>query len=256
MTDLPVVYRLEGGIAHLTMNTPHTGNALTVQTCELMKAHIDAIARDDRASVLLLSGTGKLFCVGGNLRDIMHAPDRSAHMRELVPAAHSLVRALFTLDKPIVVGVHGAAAGAGLSLALLADILIAEESTTFRTAYSAIGLTPDLGQSWLLPRIVGWGRALDLTLNNASFSADQAREWGMVTSIAVDARAAAQEAAQRFASGPAKAYGGSCRLIRQSFEEGFFAHLDREEESIVSLVGGEEAEGLITRTAKRLGLAG
>jgi 2-(1,2-epoxy-1,2-dihydrophenyl)acetyl-CoA isomerase len=255
MAEVPVVCRTEHGVAHLTLNSPQTGNALTVEMCELLSDHINAIATDDQVSVVLLSGTGERFCVGGNLREIAQAPARAEHLSVLAKAAHNFVRAIFTLQKPVVAGIQGAAAGGGLSLALLADILIAEKSTTFHTAYGAIGFTPDLGQSWLLPRVVGWGRALDLTLYNTSFTAVQARDWGMVSSIAVDARAAAAEVAQRLASGPAKAHGGSRRLLRQSFEEGFFAHLDREEESIVSFGAGEEAGELIDRAVKRLKLS-
>ena len=253
MAELPVTCRVEGNVAHLTLNRPGSANALTLQMVNLLVEHIESIATDENVAVVLLTGSGKRFSVGGDLREIAHASDRRAYIRELVHVAHRLARRLFALEKPIIAGVHGAAAGGGLSLALLADVLIAEKSTTFHTAYTAVGITPDLGQSWLLPRIIGWGRALDLTLNGSSVSADEAREWGMVSRVVEDARATARETALRFANGPAKAYGGSRRLLRQSFEDGFSAHLDREADSIVLRVGGEEAGELIAHAAERLG---
>lgn len=252
MADPPVVLRLESGVAHLMLNRPAAGNALTLEMCELLVAHVESFARDEKVAAVLLSGAGDRFCVGGDVHAIAQAPDRAALIREIVHVANRLARGLFALGKPVVAAVHGAAAGGGLSLALLADILVAEEHTTFHTAYTAIGVTPDLGQSWLLPRIVGWGRALDLTLNGSGWSAEQAHEWGMVSRVAVDARATARETALRFANGPAKAYGGSRRLLRQSFEDGFSAHLEREAESIVAHVGGDEAGDLIMRAAERL----
>lgn len=252
MADPPVVLRLESGVAHLTLNRPSAANALTLEMVERLASHVESFDRDEEVAAVLLTGAGDRFCVGGDVHAIAAASDRAAYIKELVQVANRLARGLFGLGKPVVAAVHGAAAGGGLSLALLADILVAEESTIFRTAYTAIGITPDLGQSWLLPRIVGWGRALDLTLNGSSWSADQAHQWGMVSRIAVDARATARENALRFATGPAKAYGGSRRLLRQSFEAGFSEHLEREAESIVAHVGGDEAGELITRAAERL----
>lgn len=252
MTDLPATYRVEDGVAHLTLNRPHVANALTKQMCDLLATYLEAIATDEDVLVVVITGSGDRFCGGGDLQQIVQAADRTAYIRELADAAHRVARLMYSSEKPIVAGVHGTAAGGGLSMALLADILIAEELTTFHTAYSQIGITPDLGQSWLLPRIVGLGRALDLTLNGRSLSAVEARDWGMVSRIDLDARAAAQEVAARFAHGPAGALGGSRRLLRRSFEEGFSAHLDREADSIVSFVARDEAGDLIESVAARL----
>lgn len=248
MPESAVDLHVENGVAHLTLNSPHSANALTVPMCESLITHVESIATNPDVSVVLLSGAGERFCAGGDLNFIAGAPNRSVYIGEMVEVAHRLALQLYELDKPVIAAVQGAAAGAGFSLALLADLVIAEKGAKFVTAYTSIGLTPDLGQSWLLPRAVGSGRALEMMLPRSSVSAEQAMEWGIVSRVVDDARVTARETALSLAEGPAGAYGGARRLIRQSFD-GFAAHLDLEAESIVSFVAKEEASNLITAHA-------
>ncbi len=252
MPESAVDLHVENGVAHLTLNSPHSANALNVQMCESLITHVESIATDPDVSVVLLSGAGAWFCAGGDLNPIAQAPNRRAYIRGMVEVAHRLARLLYQLDKPIVAAVQGAAAGAGLSLALLADLIVAEKGAKFVTAYTSIGLTPDLGQSWLLPRAVGSGRALEMMMTRSSLSAEEALEWGIVSRVVDDARATAREMALLLADGPAGAYGGTRRLIRQSFGDGFSAHLDREADSIVSFVDRDEARNLIARATGAL----
>ncbi|GGM64341.1 hypothetical protein GCM10007977_077290 [Dactylosporangium sucinum] len=197
---------------------------------------------------MLLSGAGKLFCGGGDLRSMRAAADRGAYVRQLVDAAHAAVRELAALAKPVVVSVHGPAAGAGLSLLLLSDIVLAAPSASFTTAYTSVGLTPDCGQSWMLPRVIGLRRALDLTLIPRRLSAEEALELGIVSRV-VDAESLTAEAhavAERLAHGPAAALGAARWLLRAGFAEGFAEHLDREADAIARRAASDEAGTLIS----------
>jgi len=175
-----VLFSVEAGVARITLNRPVSRNAMDLELARRLHRVLEDAAGDDQVQVLLLAGNGRLFCSGGDLRSIAATQDRGALLRELVSSAHGAVRVLAGLDKPVVAAVQGSAAGAGLSLALVSDVVLAAPRTSFITAYTAVGLTPDCGQSWLLPRVVGLGRALDLTLNPVKVSSEAARAMGIV----------------------------------------------------------------------------
>jgi 2-(1,2-epoxy-1,2-dihydrophenyl)acetyl-CoA isomerase len=244
--------RVEQRVAHLMLNRPDAANGFTMQMVEDLYNHVGSVAADPDIAVLVLSGSGRRFCVGGDLPGIDEAPDRSAYIHDVVTVAHGLARRLYALDKPVVAAVHGAVAGAGVSLTLLSDIVVAERATKFATAYTSVGLTPDLGLSFLLPRAVGMGRALNLTIGGPSFSADDAHQWGLVTYVVDDHPLhEAQAIARRLAEGPYQALGSARRLLRKSMADGFDAHLDAEAASIVSAVGRPEASRLINDAVRR-----
>jgi 2-(1,2-epoxy-1,2-dihydrophenyl)acetyl-CoA isomerase len=232
-----------GAVAHLTLDRPHSGNALDVELARALERAVTAAAVDDAVRVILLSASGPHFCVGGDLAAMRAAPDRRAHVRELVDAAHGAVRALEALTKPIVTAVQGPAAGAGLSLVLLSDLVLASPRATFTTAYTAVGLTPDCGQSWLLPRAVGLGRALELTLLPRRMSVEEAHRLGIVTRVVVSAELADETELllEQLTSGPARAAGAARALLRAGSTAGLLEHLDREAATITELAGTDEA---------------
>ncbi|MFD7011738.1 enoyl-CoA hydratase/isomerase family protein [Rhodococcus jostii] len=244
--------RIEERVAYVQLDRPYAANTLTLQLCTELSDYVDVVAANPEVAVLVLSGAGKRFCAGGDLNEIDSAPDRRTYIHDMVTSAHGLARRLHALGKPIIASVHGAAAGAGLSLALLSDIVIAERATKFASAYSTVGLTPDLGQSFWLPRVVGMGRAQHLTLEGSVFSAEEAHRWGLVSRVVDgDPLVEAREVARTLAQGPFQARGDARRLLRMSMAEGFEAHLDAEAASIVAAVARPEAGRLIEDAARR-----
>jgi 2-(1,2-epoxy-1,2-dihydrophenyl)acetyl-CoA isomerase len=147
------------------------------------------------------------------------AEDPAAYLHELADTLDRALQRLDALEKPVVAAVQGAAAGAGLAVVLSADVVVSARGTKYLTAYAGVGLTPDCGLSWLLPRAVGQQRALELALTGRVLSADEARDWGLVTSVVEDDELAsqAQALAERLAVAPPFALGQARRLIRSSW---------------------------------------
>lgn len=250
--DAPVIFTVDGGVATIELNRPESSNALDLPLAAALAGALDAAAADDSVRVVLLLGRGRLFCGGGDVTAMAAAEDRGAFLRELADAAHQVVRRLDVIEKPVVAGVQGAAAGAGLALTLSADLVVAGESATFLTAYTAIGLTPDCGTSWLLPRAIGLKRALDLVLTGRRLSAAEAVDLGIATQTCPDGEVAAvaRSVADRLAGGPAYALGRARRLLRSSLSSTLDEHLDREAAAIAAAGTTAEATALIDAFAE------
>lgn len=248
-----VKYDVRDHVAEIALNRPDASNAIDLQTARALHAAVDRAAADDDARAVLLRGEGRRFCAGGDLAAIAAAPDRPAFLTTLAGAAHDAVRAFDALPKPVVAAVQGAAAGIGFSLALGADLVIAGESARFVTAYTTVGLTPDGGLSWLLPRVAGQRRAAELILTSRPVGAQEAQATGIVSDVTADdeilsaARAAAAGLAQR----PAHALGAARRLVRSSWGSTLEEHLDTEAATIARSSAEEETAALITGFLKR-----
>lgn len=149
----PVLLTRDGGVATITLNRPDQGNAIDMDLARALGAAARDCAGDPAVRCVVLAGNGRLFCAGGDIASFAAAGDRAgAFLHELASALHEAALVLARMDKPLLTLVHGPAAGAGLSLALLGDVVLAGEAAHFTAAYSGIGLTPDGGMSWLLPR--------------------------------------------------------------------------------------------------------
>jgi 2-(1,2-epoxy-1,2-dihydrophenyl)acetyl-CoA isomerase len=174
-------------IATLMLDRPAVGNTIDMA---LARALIDAAVRcdeDQAIRCIVLTGRGRLFCGGGDVSAFAEAGDDiSAFLRELASALHEAISRLMRMKKPLVVLVNGPAAGAGLSLALAGDITLATKSAHFTAAYGALGLTPDGGMTWSLPRLVGRRRAQEIILSNRRVSAEEAAAIGLVTRVVAD----------------------------------------------------------------------
>ena len=183
MSDNPVLFEIRDNIAHVTLNRPHAGNALDLAMAqELAAASLECESNRDVRAVLL-SGAGNSFCVGGDVKAFAVQKDLPRYLREITSHLHLAVSRLARLDAPVIAAVQGAAAGGGFSLAISCDLVLAAESATFLMAYSKIGMAPDGGSTYFLPRLVGFKRAMELTLTNRVLSAGEACEWGMVTEV-------------------------------------------------------------------------
>jgi 2-(1,2-epoxy-1,2-dihydrophenyl)acetyl-CoA isomerase len=242
----PVVLSIEDGLAHITLNRPEAANSFDMPAAQALTAIVERCAADD-IRVIVVTGAGKRFCAGGDVQSFVAAAERSEYLRELATVLGDALRGLSDLAKPVVAGVQGAVAGAGLGFALAADLVVAERSTRFTMAFAGIGLTPDSGVSYLLPRVIGLRRALDLTLRQRVIDAETACEWGLVSEVVEDGTAAAQalELGRSLAAGPAVALGQARRLLRSGLEVSRDLHAADEAATIGTAVVGAEATALI-----------
>ena len=250
MTD-NVLFDVQDGIGRLTLNRPEASNAVDLPTAVAIGAAADSAATDESVRVVLVNGNGKRFCAGGDVSSMVVADDRAGYLLELANELDSALQRLAALDKPVVAAVQGAVAGAGLGLMLSADIIIAERSTKFLTAYAGIGLTPDCGVSYLLPRAIGQQRALQFALTGRVLDGDEACEWGLVTEVVDgEARRRAEDIARLLATGPTFAYGQTRRLIRSSWDFTRQHSGADEARTISAAVDSPEAVELIEKFAR------
>lgn len=250
MSDV-VTYAVDDGVAHLELNRPDSANALDLPLARALRARVQEVATDDAVRAVLITGSGARFCAGGDVGSFVAAPDPAAYLRDLATEADAALQALAALDKPVVASVHGAVAGAGLALMLSCDLVVADPRTKFVFAYPGIGLTPDCGVSWLLPRAIGSHRALSFALSGQVLTAGTAQDWGLVTEVADDPVVRSRSLAGSFAAGPAQALGQTRRLLRASWEADRVTAGAEEARTISEMVGGDEARGLIARFLAR-----
>ncbi|MER5176991.1 enoyl-CoA hydratase/isomerase family protein [Streptomyces sp. NPDC002896] len=238
------VVRHSDGIVELLLDDPGRGNALDLGTAEALRDAAAEVAADPGGAVLVRASGGN-FCVGGDLRAFAgRGAETGTYVHAVATAAHAAIRTLHELPVPVVTAVRGAAAGGGIGLALAGDIVVAARSARFRLAYTAIGLTPDCGASWVLPRLVGPRRAADLILTNRVLTGDDAERWGLVSRVVEDD--ALDDTAYRIAAELAAGSGIALRaakdLLRGAPEMPLEELLAEEARSIAALAGGVEAQ--------------
>lgn len=231
----------ERGVLRIELDRPHSGNSIDLDAAERLLQVAHQAERDDAVRAVLVVGAGSRFCTGGDVAAMRSAPDPTAYVRELATVLDDAFRVLDALAKPVVCGVHGVVAGAGVALMLSADLVVAEADCRFTVAYTNAGLTPDCGASWLLPRAIGQPRALELTLTNRVLSASEALDWGLVASVAPDARSAAAASATTLAAGPAAALGAARQLIRGSWDKSRIDAGRDEATTIAAMIGTADA---------------
>ena len=202
-----VLAEREGGVLTLTLNRPERLNAITEDLLDELVAQLDGAAADDGVRAVVITGAGRAFCSGQDLKDAALRGGEGGGLdvrRELREHYHPVIQALRSLPKPVIAAVNGPAAGAGFSLTLACDLRIAAESATFVMAFVRIGLIPDAGSTYFLPRLVGPARAAELMMLGDPVSCERALEIGLVSRIVPDAELlpAARDLAGRLAAGP------------------------------------------------------
>lgn len=227
-----VLVSLESGVLSLTLNRPEKLNAFNPEMHQALRQGLERAAEEAEVRALLLTGAGRGFCAGQDLaeRDVRAGASPIDLSVSLASNYNPLVRRLRSLPKPVVCAVNGVAAGAGANIALACDIVLAARSARFVEAFSRIGLIPDSGGTYFLPRLVGTARALGLSLLAESIGAEQAEQWGLIWK-AVDDASLASEAlalARRLASGPTQGYGLLKRAMNASNGNSLDAQLDLE----------------------------
>lgn len=255
MSETPALFDVANGIARITLNRPQAGNAVDLSMARTLVEIAIRCQTDKAIRCVVLTGAGRLFCAGGDLGAFEAAGQHAdALLSELAGTLHMALARFARMQKPLLVLVNGPAAGAGLSLAICGDVVLASRSAHFTAAYGAIGLTPDGGMSWLLPRLVGLRKAQEIILTNRRIKAEEAEAIGMVTRTVDDDELAAQGDAMagQLANAAVGAIGAARSLLRQSFESSLETQMEQEAAYIARAGALPECrEGLAAYFAKR-----
>jgi 2-(1,2-epoxy-1,2-dihydrophenyl)acetyl-CoA isomerase len=212
--------RREGAAATVELNRPDTLNAWNAQLGHDLLAAITAVAQDDDVRAVVITGAGRAFSAGADLRDLSGREERTPEghpdvRRVLTERYHPIITTIRTMPKPVVAAVNGPAVGIGLSLALASDLIVAKESAYFLLAFVNIGLVPDGGSSLFVPTRIGFARAMEMAMLGERIPAPRALEWGLVNRVVADDAFAGEVAAlrDRLATGPTRSYAGSKRQL-------------------------------------------
>jgi 2-(1,2-epoxy-1,2-dihydrophenyl)acetyl-CoA isomerase len=257
VTYSTVNFAVTDGIARLTLNRPERLNSFNVEMHgEVRDALSRAASPQSGARVLVLGGAGRGFCAGQDLSDRAVAPGGEAvDLGESIELRYKpLVLALRSLPMPVIAAVNGVAAGAGANIALACDLVIAAKSAAFIQSFAKIGLVPDSGGTWLLPRLVGNARAMGLAMLGDKLSADQAVEWGLIWRSVDDAEfpAAVDAFARQLADAPTKGLARTKQALYEGWSRSFEQQLDVERDYQRELgYSADYAEGVAAFTAKR-----
>ncbi len=232
MTDAFVLYETDGNVLRLTLNRPEVLNSFNRQMALDLHNALDAAAADRGVRAVLLTGAGRAFCAGQDLSEATPSAGVDPDLGEIVRKSYNpVIRAVRKLEKPVVCAVNGVAAGAGANLALACDIVLASNSASFIQSFAKIGLIPDSGGTFFLPRLVGLARATALAMLGEKIPAQRALEFGMIYRICEPGKldGAALEIARTLAEMPTRALGLTKRGFNQSFANDLDAQLDAEE---------------------------
>jgi 2-(1,2-epoxy-1,2-dihydrophenyl)acetyl-CoA isomerase len=248
-------FELKDGVGLICLNRPDDGNAITLEMARELLDIASYCDADRQIRAVVLTGSGKMFCAGGDLRVFAGQGEKiSGYLKEVTQAFHAAISRFNWMDAPVIGAINGTAAGGGFSLALSTDIAIAAESAKFTMAYTKIGLTPDGSSSYFLARLVGLRRAKEMALLNPVLSARQALEWGLINRVVADDQVLpiALEIARQLAQGPTLALGETKRLILSGATESLESQMERESRTIAGMAGNANGyEGIAAFLDKR-----
>ena len=254
MSD-PIRITEDDGIAKLILNRPEVFNAFDHDMVEHFARHVVMLAADDSVRGVVISGRGKAFCAGGDLRCISEFPlGASVAFHRLAASFHQAILEIRRMPKPVIAAINGIAAGGGFSLALACDLRVMEKSAILRQAYTSNGLCIDGGGTFTLPRLVGLARALEIVAFDKPISSEHALAWGLTTKVVEDGRTVeeAVEMAHELANGSLNSFGWSKQLLTDSFNTAFEAQIERERAGLCSCAAHPDGkEGLQAFVEKR-----
>jgi 2-(1,2-epoxy-1,2-dihydrophenyl)acetyl-CoA isomerase len=247
-----VLVERRGAVGLVRLNETKSLNALSPAIKDGLQAALCALLPDPAVRALVITGSGRAFCAGGDIRGM---DDRATvAMRRRMHGAYSWLVPLITADKPVITAVNGVAAGAGLSLAMTGDIILASRAARFKAGFAGIGAVPDLSLAWMLPQAVGLVRAKTILLENREFDAEAACAIGLVTRVTQpDALLDhALVTAEALASGPTVAFGVTKQLLRRAHDTSLESFLELEAMAQTVAFGSADfAEGVAAFRAKR-----
>ena len=247
---------IEGPVATVTLNRPASFNAIDLAIAKRLEQIAAEVEASDDIKVMVIEGAGRAFCAGGDLQTIgaaVAADTIAATVGEMLHHYHAFIAALRRMPKIVVASVHGSAAGAGLSLAFMADLCIATEDARFTPAYAKIGASPDGGGTVGVTAAVGPRRALQIFLVEDSFSAAQAMQWGLVVKVvpATELKAATRELAQRLAQNTIAAIAATKMLVQRAPTNPIEQQLEAERDAIIDCMHTDEARAAIEKFTRK-----
>lgn len=259
MTEACILLARNGAVATLTLNRPDSLNALDLAMMDALIESAGALAADEGVRCIVIRGAGRHFMAGGDIRTFAASlgtspEDRRREFARIVQRVHTAIETIYGMPQPVIAAVHGAVAGFGLSLMCACDLAIAADSSYFTSAYRHIGLTPDGGATYALPRIVGVKKAMEIVLLGERFGVDEALRIGLVNRSVPDAELAttADKLAATLATGPALALRNGKRLINRSLSRSLSEQLDAEAVSFGACSATADfVEGISAFLAKR-----
>ena len=242
----------DGGVALVTFNRPGAMNTLTLQFVDEMLYCAVECDTNPAVRAVVLTGAGRAFSAGGDLKDISSQPDRSVHLKLMTSSYHAALSRFARMSKPVIAAVNGVVAGGGLGQMAAADLAILGSSARVSSAFTAAGLTPDSSSTYFVQRHVGHRRALELFLTNRQLSAQEALEWGLATQVVPDSEVlnTALALAKQLADGAVGAFGEVKRLLLESAS--LETQLEQESRAISAAANGDEGlEGVDAFLQKR-----
>ena len=250
-----LIYTSTGPVVTVTLNRPDAANGISTMLAAELADAAWRCASDDRIKAVILTGAGRFFSAGGDIKSMADFGDQVATgLKQLADDLHKALSIFARMDAPLIVAVNGTAAGAGFSLAVAGDMVIAASSANFTMAYTKVGLSPDGGSTYHLPRLVGLRKAQELMFTNRVLSADEACEWGLINKVlhADELLGEAQNIAQMFAAGAKGSNKAIKQLLLQSFGNGLETQMEIEGRTIAACAASEDGkEGIQAFGEKR-----
>lgn len=231
-----LIYAVTGHVGTVTLNRPERYNAMDMRMVEELHEAVLACEEDPVVRAVVITGAGQAFSAGGDVKEFLDRGEMvTSHLKRLLASLHATVSRLARMPKPIIAGINGVAAGAGMSLAMACDLAVAAESARLTMAYSKIGASPDGSSTYFLPRLVGRRRAVELIYTNRVLTAKEAEAWGLVNRVVpdVDFAGAVHALARELAAGPTLAFGRAKQLISISEHESLETQMENEAQLIV-----------------------
>lgn len=257
MTASPLIsaFDAQTGVATLTFNRPEVLNAISIPMAEAFLSAAQTLSRQPGLRCVVLTGSGRAFMAGGDVASMAGTPEQIRDfINGLLVPLNEAILLLRSIDAPMVAAVRGPAAGAGLSLALMADIIVADERAKFLIAYNGIGAVPDCGCTWFLPHKAGATRAAEMMMLGRQLTAEEAQSWGLITHVAPSDsyEEALAGTIKQVASGPTKAFGAFRQLVDQAGGRSLAEQLEAERQAFLKIAHtGDFDEGVSAFLAKR-----
>ena len=248
-----LIYTIKNKIAYIILNRPERLNSFDITLGEELYSVLKNISSNLDIRAVVIKGTGKGFCGGGDVKEMHFAKDKPKFLRDLTKAIHKCVVEIRNMEKPVIAAVNGAAFGAGFSLALACDIIIAVKAARFSTAFIGIGLAPGCGTQFFT-RTVGYQKACEYILTSKVFNSEEARELGIVNRVVEsdELETTVEEFVDKFRKLPSVAVGKAKMLINKSFENDMITHLDLESKTASESAGTMDfIEGITAFVEKR-----
>lgn len=250
-----LIFDKRDAIVTITLSRENNANGINAQLANELASAAHECEQDNSIKAVILTGSGRFFCAGGDVKAMAAYGDQiEEKMHSLATALHKATVSFANMRPPLIVAVNGAAAGAGFSMAIMGDLVVASQSATFMMAYTSIGLTPDGGASFYLPRIVGLRKAQELMLCNRALNAEEALEWGLINRVVAPEALmeTAKQLAQNFCNGASQANHKVQQLLMASWGNSLEAHLDLEARYISESSAGKDGrEGIGAFVEKR-----